>query len=260
MNRPLAIAARPLAALGLLLLILVMSGCYNPFAPRIAPVLGFSQPPPAPSSPSNLMRLFEWCYNNRAIAEYRELFTGDYQFFFNPVDSAGAAYRAKPWRREDEMIYATQLFVGGSADQPAANSIRLSLDKNFYVYADPKYLRWDPQGIWHKNIRSQALLTIKTDDGSQLEVSGAANFFLVRGDSAVIPDELKLMGFVPDSTRWFIRQWDDETAVPDQGGGGGEAAKRVRSPRLAAAPAPHAAMALPEPASWGYAKIYYRRR
>ena len=31
---------------------------------------------------------------------------------------------------------------------------------------------------------------------------------MVRGDSAAIPAEL---GFGPDSTRWYIERWEDET-------------------------------------------------
>jgi hypothetical protein len=100
-----------------------LCGCYNPFSPLIAGV-GFSQPAPTPNSATNLLRLFEWCYNNKAIAEYREIFTDDYRFVFSPLDSAGADYRGTPWTREDELISTTQLFVGGSADQPPASSIR----------------------------------------------------------------------------------------------------------------------------------------
>src|SRR5438477_10985510 len=84
------------AVLGLLVTAL-MAGCYNPFSPLIAPVRGFVAPPPVPSSAPGVLRLFEWCYNNRAIAEYREIFTADYRFVFNPQDSAGAAYRGVPW-------------------------------------------------------------------------------------------------------------------------------------------------------------------
>ncbi|MEK7331618.1 MAG: hypothetical protein AAB113_12555 [Candidatus Eisenbacteria bacterium] len=217
MTQPHAPRTRPLVALGLPILALALSGCFNPFSPRIAPVLGFSKPAPVPSSASNLLRLFEWCYNNKAIAEYREIFTDDYRFFFSPLDSAGAPYRGERWTREDELIYATQLFVGGSADQLAASSIRLALDKNFFVYPDPNYAQWDVRGRWHKNIRTHVFLNIQTADGNSLEISGAANFYMVRGDSAVIPEELRLRGFGPDSNRWYIRRWDDETANLEPG-------------------------------------------
>jgi hypothetical protein len=36
---------------------------------------------------------------------------------------------------------------------------------------------------------------------------------VVRGDSALIPQELVSRGFRPDSTRWYVDQWNDETQV-----------------------------------------------
>jgi hypothetical protein len=254
-----------------------LGGCFNPFSPRIAPVLGISKPAPVPSSASGVLRLFEWCYNNKAIAEYREIFTDDYRFFFSPLDSAGAEWRGTPYTREDEMISATNLFVGGSATEPAASSIRLSLDRNFFVYPDPNFTPWDPLGRWHKNIRTTVTLVIGTDDGNSIEITGHANFYMVRGDSAVIPEELRLRGFGPDSNRWYIRRWDDETA---QSEGATLAAGPAAAPRLAgtrrAAPAaarePAAGLratrvadARPlagQPwitASWGAVKAYYHR-
>ena len=206
---------RPLAAVGLLIAGFALSGCFNPFSPRIAPVLGTSKPAPVPSSAPGVLRLFEWCYNQQAIAEYREIFTDDYRFLFSPLDSSGAEWRGTPWTREDEVISTTALFVGGSATEPAATSIRLSLDRNFFVYPDPAYTLWDPVGRWHKHIQTTVTLLIGTDDGSSFEITGSASFYMVRGDSAVIPEELRLRGFGPDSNRWYIRRWEDETAQPD---------------------------------------------
>jgi hypothetical protein len=259
---------RPAAALAALTVMAALAGCYNPFSPRIAPVLGNSTPAPVPSSAPNLLRLFEWCYNNQAIAEYREIFTDDYRFFFSPVDSAGAEWRGTPYTREDEMISATNLFVGGSATEPPATSIRLSLDRNFFVYPDPDYTDWDPTGIWHKNIRTTVTLVINTDDGASTEITGHANFYMVRGDSAVIPEELRLRGFGPDPNRWYIRRWNDETA---QEGGLMAAQWRPSAAPVGAAPAGSATAGATRPgsgqlqgatdfntASWGSIKNYYR--
>lgn len=264
--------ARRLAALGILAAGLSLAGCFNPFSPRYAPTLGASIPAPKPTSAPGVLRLFEWCYNNKAIAEYRELFTADYQFFFSPRDSAGAEWRGTPFRRADEIISATQLFVGGSAGEPAARSINLKLDPNFFVYPDPDFTYFpepnrtvprDPLGRWHKNIRTTVNLRIGTEDGSSIEILGHANFYMIRGDSADIPEELKLLGFKPDSTRWYIRRWDDETA--SEGGalalapsrGTGPMAARSGSPARASRPA--GASELPVQSSWGAVKDYYWR-
>jgi len=252
---------RPLAGLGVLALAFALAGCYNPFSPRIAPVLGNSKPAPVPSSAPNLLRLFEWCYNNQAIAEYREIFSDDYRFFFSPTDSSGGEWRGTPWTREDELISATQLFVGGSATEPPASSIRLSLDKNFFVFPDPNYTAWDRDGRWHKNIRTTVTLVISTEGGSSTEIQGHANFYMIRGDSAVIPEELKLRGFGPDTLRWYIRRWDDETAQEGIAQTVGQAGARPlgagRAWLLAAAPRADAGAT--QSISWGAIKAYYRQ-
>jgi hypothetical protein len=258
MNRTTSIRRAGIAALAIAALPL-LTGCFNPFAPLIAPERGFVAPPPVPSSATGVLRLFEWCYNNRAAAEYRELFTDDYRFFFNPRDSAGADYRAQPWTREDELISTTQLFQGGSAEAPAS-SITLHLDRNFVVVPDGRY-PWDALGRWHKIINTQVLLNIRTTDGNAIDISGSAIFYFVRGDSALIPRELRDRGFGPDSTRWYISRWDDET-VQDVGGLALEAeGAGTRSVRLARAGRAATAMAAGETfvMSWGEAKVGFLR-
>lgn len=239
-----------------LLVAALAAGCFNPFSPLIAPVRGFVSPPPVPSSATGVLRLFEWCYNNKAIAEYSELFTADYQFLFSPLDSAGADYRGTPWRREDEIISTTQLFVGGGAESPAS-SILLNLDKNFVVLPDgrtPWPIAFDPTGRWHKTIRTQVLLNIRTSDGNAIDISGAARFFFVRGDSALIPDELKPR-FQGDSTRWFISRWEDETVQPTIVASSGGALARLRpAGRIATASAQD--LTPTQAVTWGSLKAY----
>lgn len=240
---------RLFVALGMLMVLCVLGGCWNPFSPLIAPIHGVSTPPPTPSSAPGVLRLFEWCYNHKASAEYREIFTDDYRFFFSPVDSAGAEYRGTPWTREDELISTTQLFEGGSAEA-AASSISLTLDKNFKVDRDERHASTDPLGRAHKNIRTQVLLNIRTSDGNAIDISGAANFYFVRGDSALIPQELKDRNFGPDSTRWYIQRWDDETAQPGAGAFASLPASRSRVLGSTA----------PVNLSWGTVKSFFRQQ
>src|SRR5262245_25553230 len=201
---------RTLLAVLLLGMLTCVLGCFNPFHPLIATESGVSEPPPVPNSPQNTLRLLEWAYNHKAIDEYRELFTADYRFVFSDLDSNGAAYRDVPWTRDDEIISTTKLFLGGDADQPAATDIRLTLDRNFQLSADP---RPGKNAKWHKSINTQVILHILLSDGHVDDVTGTVKFFLVRGDSALIPDDLPLQ---PDSLRWFVDRWEDQTA---QGGG-----------------------------------------
>lgn len=254
---------RPLAATWLVMLAVIMlgvGGCSETGGAGLGVLRLLApswRPPslaPTPDSPTGVLRQFEWCYNNMSISTCGDLFTADYRFHFSPLDSAGVAYRDTPWVRDDELISTTHLFVGGSPTQPPAKTIRLNLDKDFFVYPDPRTFVWDPEGRWHKNIRTQVFLSIRTLDGSVIDISGAANFYLVRGDSAVIPSDLIARGFHPDSTRWWIVRWDDETAQPettaDHPGASVEAGVQRRPKPLATQPTSSKA--------WGRLKVLYR--
>jgi hypothetical protein len=192
---------------------------------------------PTADSPAAAVRLLEWSYNRKAISAQHELFSGDFHFRFNPADSAGAPYRTTPWTRDDELISVYALFEGGNPTQPPARSIQLTFDKNLAV--DPSTTVSDPEGTLHKRIRTQVSLIIVTADGNTLDISGAAVFYSVRGDAAVIPEELKQRGFRTDLGRWYIQRWDDETA---SGG--------LLAPGLHSSPA--------QSLTWGRIKAHYR--
>lgn len=243
-----ALARRTVCA-GLLLLSFVplVSGCFNPFDPRERGA-GISTPPPVPDSPTNVLRLLEWAYNNRAIAEYREIFTADYRFAFSALDPYGDAYIGDIWTREDELASATHLFQGGNPTEPAATSITLVLDRNFKVRNDPRPNKDDRM---HKSIHTSVVLTIVDPTPKETQVTGFATFYLARGDVASIPDELKVKGFGPDSTRWYIERWEDDTATNQTGGGG----RALAAPRAPASALPAYDVAT---SSWGAVKVAYR--
>ena len=206
----------------------------------------------APDSPTNVLRVFEWSYNHRSVPVYRALFTEGFRFLCAPFDSAGNAYRGTPWTLTDELIFATHLFVGGSASEPPARGIQLALDRSVFVYPDPATVAWDPTGRWHRIIRSQAALTVQTADGNTIAVTGAFRLAFVRGDSALIPEDLRQRGAGADSTRWYIRLWEDETA-PGSG--------PSRAQATVAAGGRRRAVLEPQPSSntsWCELKVRYR--
>jgi hypothetical protein len=186
------------------LLLLGVAGCFNPFDPRIAPTTGIYIPPPTPNSAQNVIRLFEWCWRNRDISTYKEIFTADFLFVFAQGDSAGNLFRDEPLNREMELNIARNLFVGGGS-APPATSISLNLDPTLRALPDSRPGK-NPK--WHNEIVTSVNLTIKTEGDIEYGITGFARFFVVRGDSALIPLEL---GFPPDSNRWYIDQWRDET-------------------------------------------------
>jgi hypothetical protein len=239
------------AALVLVALAAVLiSGCFNPFDPRVSGV-GITEPPPRPDTPENALRLLEWCYEHRAIAEYRELFSDDYRFVFGILDQDGNSYRdSRPWTRVDEIESTTKLFQGGDANQPAATDIKLTLDRNFRVGVDPRF----PEAVrQRKLIRTAVFLRLVDVSGSQTDISGYANFFLVRGDVASIPEELKVRGFGPDSNRWYIDRHEDDTLPQDEGLSG----RSGGVPGVAGA-RPAAGARIAALSSWGRLKVRYR--
>jgi len=185
-------------------LLLGLGGCFNPFSPRLGSKTGVYTPPPTPNSPQGIIRLFEWCWNNRDFTAYREVFTADFRFVFAQADSAGNMFREDPVTREMELTIANNLFVGGGSASPASN-ISLALDPAIRALPDT---RDGKNARWHKEILTSVDLAIKTADGAEYRIVGNARFFVVRGDSALIPQDL---GVGKDSTRWYIDQWNDET-------------------------------------------------
>lgn len=196
-------SARGLAAVGLLV---TLAGCFNPFRPDILNQRVTSTAP-TPNSPQNAVKLFEWCWVNRGVDEYRELFTDDYVFISAGTDSAGNPSREIQARRDDEVQTAENMFIG-SADKAPAEQITLLFDQSLVPFPDS---RPGKNAKWHKQIRTSVNLKVRIDSGNTVEVTGNALFFLTRGDSAAIPKELINRGFKPDSLRWWIDRWEDET-------------------------------------------------
>ena len=253
------------ARLALLALLFGAAGCFNPFDPRLALQGGNSKPPPLPDSPIGIIQLFQWCWRNRAYDTYQELFTDNYRFEFATGDSAGDFYRnGTPWTRSDELATAQHLFVTGTPSQPPATSITLDFTQDLIVDVDPRPGKTDT--TYHRLVSGQVLLRVNLSDGTQ-EVRGPVYFYVIRGDSAIIPPELIQRGFKPDSTRWYIEQWVDGTLQ-------GSAFAAQRAPlddqaRGSTAPASLAAVAAPPPRpdagtrtfvdlSWGALKVEYR--
>ena len=178
--------------------LVTLAGCFNPFSPQVLSQRVTSAAP-TPNSPQNAVKLFEWCWVNRGVDEYRELFTDDYVFISAGTDSAGNPSRDIQARRDDEVQTAENMFIG-SAERAPAEQITLLFDQNLVPFPDSRP---------GKN----------------------ALFFITRGDSAAIPAELKSRGFAPDSLRWWIDRWEDETL-----GDGAVQASRLAHARISGSP------------------------
>ena len=178
--------------------------------------------PPAPNSPSNAIRLFEWGWNHRNLDAFENLLTADFRFVFAPNDSAGNPFRDAPIGREEMLACLEHLFSGGGP-APPATSIHLVLDPALIALPDS---RPDMNPRWHKEILTSVDLTIRTGDLTEYRVTGNARFVVVRGDHAILPAG---SGLGPDSTRWYLLQWNDETLT-----GGGALARALPAMPLSA--------------------------
>jgi hypothetical protein len=181
-----------------------------------------TQAPPA-DSPGGAVKLLQWCWESRDLAHYREVFSDDFRFAFALADSVGNPYWGNPWTREDELLSVEHIF-------DASSSITLVFDGDLVPQPDFRVGKSYP---WHQQVHVQNLtLTIYKKDGSAYRITGGALFYIVRGDSAVIPEDLIDRGFGPDMNRWYIERWEDRTNVgasPAMALGGGSAATRPRS-------------------------------
>ena len=163
--------------------------------------------PPVANSPTNAIRRFEWGWNHRHQDSFRHILAGDFQFVFALGDSAGQFFPGARIGRDELLEILGYMFVGGGTT-PRATSVVLLLDPTLRVLPDSRPGK-DP--TWHKEILSTVDFTLRTEDGAEYRIAGDARFFVVRGDSAVIPADLVTEGIGPDSTRWYIQQWNDET-------------------------------------------------
>lgn len=186
------------------LCLVCMAGCSSgPTEPT-----GNLLPPPDPpvDSPVAVLQALRYGYENMDLEFLETLFTDDFVFVFSQLDSAGNAFRNPPWMRVQELAYMEHLFVGGGAEPPA-DSISLDFTNSL---ADFPSSRPGHHPTWHREIAAEVNLRVRVGSGSY-EIRGPMLFTFVRGDSAAIPSELATGGIVPDSTRWWIERWEDQT-------------------------------------------------
>jgi hypothetical protein len=187
-------------------LLVILAGCENPFQPRVGTERAVATPPPRPTTPRKLMELIRWCWINRAVPEYEELFTDDFRFAFAAADSADNA----PILRDEEIDIARRLFLEGTASAPRANRIEYEYgNQNLIPLPDSRPGKMSP---WHQEVQAHVVLHVYFDDAARIDVETDVIFYLVRGDSALIPKVLKERGFGSDTNRWYIERWEERSS------------------------------------------------
>src|SRR2546422_8953248 len=130
------------------------AGCFRSSTRvRVPPVVA-----PAAASPQHAVDLLRWCWEHRAVSDYRGLFADDYRFGF-PADSAGNPVRVRELTREEELAAATNLFAKGTATLPPARRIAVVFDPNLIARPDSRPGR-EPR--WHREVVTTCNLMVDT--------------------------------------------------------------------------------------------------
>ncbi len=210
------IARKAASMLVLLALTAAAAGCSSSSDDPVEPEVPI---PPTPNTPSNAIKLLEWCWDERDAALYGDVFTDDFAYHFAVSDSQAIGTLIQ---RDDELQFANNLFVSGVPAPPApagalgplalpaASRVVFAVNPNLPVVGDS---RPGKNPTWHKEIATLVTLSVTTSAGTYSILSDM-RFFVTRGDSAQIPQELIDRGFQPDPNRWYVDTWVDETACP----------------------------------------------
>lgn len=188
-----------------------LAGCSTQIVLPVAPK---PDQPPVAATPSAALSRLAWSWKHRALEPCRDLFACDYEFAFEPDDSAGIRFQGRPWTRPDELDFTRHLFETGSALAPPASYVGLDLESDAPALPDD---RPGKDERWHRRIQTPFIAVVEAP-GREFRVLGFETFYFTRGDSACIPQELRDQGYGPDSTRWWIERWEDYYLVTPVGG------------------------------------------
>ncbi len=189
---------------------LALPGCSTQV---VLPVVAKPDAAPAAATPAAALSRLTWSWKHRALEPCRDLFPCDYEFAFEPADSAGIRFQGRPWTRPDELDFMRHLFETGSAQAPPATYVGLDMESDAPALADDRPGK-DPR--WHQRIQTPFIAVVEAP-GREYRVLGFETFYFTRGDSACIPQELRDQGYGPDSTRWWIERWEDSYLVSAAG-------------------------------------------
>ena len=109
------------------------------------------------------------------------------------------------------MIRRHHLTVGALivAGADSSSTVSYVIDRNPVPFPDSRPGR---NAAWHKQVRTSVRIVIRGSGSiGNYDLTGNALFFVTRGDSTAIPVELRARGVQPDSTRWWLDRYEDET-------------------------------------------------
>lgn len=185
----------------------LLAGC----ASKVSGPAAESGAPPASfviaTSPVNLAKAIANDWNGLDWKHYSDRLTDDFEFQFSDVDSAGNAFRYRVLGRNLEIEAARRMLETGAGTLPPFRTVLWTFSPTLVPQTDPRPGKTFP---FHQLIR--AGMNFSADAGfTVFRITGSADFYVVRGDSAQIPAELVARGFKPDPNQWWLERWDDLT-------------------------------------------------
>jgi hypothetical protein len=205
-------------------------------------------PPPPPSvvhdTPQTTMASFQHSYQYQDSVGFATLLAGNFHYTFSAAtDPALVVQYGENWTRVDELASAGHLFSGFTSTGtgtylPGASSIVMGFYSDQY-FDDPAHADSADYYKWVTVARVVMAIEVPgTPDAQTFNVDSRHEFYLVRGDAAVL-----VAGQPATSNAWYIWRWDD-LASPTGG------AARMRTADDPSTPAAST--------SWGRIKGVYR--
>ena len=186
-----------------LLLLAFTTGCaFHP--PDVTPTP--TPLPPEADSPQNFMLRFEGVYELQSSVNYEGLLTSDFRYTFSLASDPTLVNSYPNWGHDDEVETTRHLFEGFSTTSgervAAASRIEMTLTGLQYGL---DYTHPDSGEHYMKVVLTSVDMLIEVPP-TTYQVSGRHEFYLVRGDAAVLGP-----GQEARTDRWYLRRWDDLT-------------------------------------------------
>ena len=160
-----------------------------------------AEEPPAASSAAGAVSRLAWGFSHKDLDVVRGLLADDFLFITAATDSAG-----NPTSVPNDR---TWFLAALAALMDSSSTVSFVLDGNLVAFPDSRPGR---NPTWHRQVRTPVHVVIRGSGSiGDFDVTGNALFFAIRGDSAAIPQELRARGAMPDSTRWWLDRYEDET-------------------------------------------------
>lgn len=207
---------RPRLASSLLLAMLVFAaGCDGGKTTAVVPPAdGLPAGTPINNSSANLMIRLNATFDAQVASEYAKLLTDDFRFHFSQAaDPDLVAFYGDNWLRNDETLAVSHLFGGFTNAMgeviPGATTVDMALTG---IQTQDDAGHPDSLAHYRKIVVTTMNLVAElptSPDPTTYNTSSRNEFWVVRGDAAVLAS-----GQASDSTRWYLRRWDDlATAV-----------------------------------------------